>query len=351
MAGVRWRLGHRPGLDGARGFAIALVVAGHALPYGYAAGAVGVALFFVLSGFLITSLLVEERDATGSVDFRGFYERRLRRLAPAFVVFWAVALLSMVAIGEASSGLVSGLFAASYVGNWVVAAGTLLGPFTHTWSLAIEEQFYLVWPVVLILALRRFSLRQVWLPLLGLALAIELGRWWGWLNGAGDRVAFATELQADGLLMGSVLAIVMHVRPFRVPAMARPLGFAALVAISFVVPDGLYRGLGNTATVLISTLLIASLVTRSRHDPLFENRALGFLGIISYGLYLWHYPVLWHLGFFDKRPYPGPAWALLGVAVSLCVAIASYLWLERRFLRRRSSTPEGQLEARGAAAA
>jgi peptidoglycan/LPS O-acetylase OafA/YrhL len=333
-----WQLGHRPGLDGARGLAIVLVLAGHALPVGFAAGWVGVTLFFVLSGFLITSLLLEERAITGTVRLRQFFERRVRRLLPAFVVVSAVVLLSMVVIGQAEQGIFIGLVAASYISNWVIGGGTWLGPMSHTWSLAIEEQFYLVWPITMLVALRYLRAKQLAVLLVGLAAVIQIGRVVGWATGVQpERLAFATEFQADGLLLGCALAIVMHLRPFRVPLVARPLALVGLLVVAFIVPDVL-RGFGNTVVVLLSTLLVAALVAPSGRDVVFQNRALVSLGLISYGLYLWHYPILWHLGFTDGRPYPGFGPAVLGIAMSIGVAAASYLWVERRF-RSHSSRP------------
>jgi peptidoglycan/LPS O-acetylase OafA/YrhL len=335
MSGEQWRLGHRPGLDGARGLAIALVLAGHALPSGFAAGSVGVALFFVLSGFLITSLLLEERSGSGKIDLKQFYERRIRRLLPAFVVFWIAVLAGMIVIGQAQQGLFNGVVAASYVGNWVEAAGTWLGPLTHTWSLAIEEQFYLVWPVVLILALRYIRVRRLAVVLIVLAVAVELGRAIAWTNGVPwVRLAYGTDLQADGLLLGCALAIIMHTRPISLPQLTRPIALAALVAIAFAVPNDAYRFVGDTAAVLISAALVAALVAPSGTDVVFGNRALGFLGVISYGLYLWHFPILWFMGFTDSRPYPGPLMAIVGIALSVAVAVASYVWVEQRFRRR-----------------
>ena len=335
VGGEGWRLGHRPGLDGARGLAIALVLAGHALPSGYAAGSVGVALFFVLSGFLITSLLLEERSLTGRINLKQFYDRRIRRLLPAFVVVWAAVVICMALIGEAQQGLFDGVVAASYVGNWAIAAGTWLGPLTHTWSLAIEEQFYLVWPVVLLIALRYVRVRRLALVLIVVAITVELARAWSWTNGIPwVRLAYGTDLQADGLLLGCALAIVMHVRPIRLPQLTRPIALAALVAIAFVVPDAAYRFAGETAAVVLSVALVAALVSSAGPDVVFHNRALGGLGLISYGLYLWHFPILWFLGFTDSRPYPGLALGVVGVALSVGVAVASYVWVEQRFRRR-----------------
>ena len=335
MGSEQWRLGHRPGLDGARGLAIALVLAGHALPSGYAAGSVGVSLFFVLSGFLITSLLFEERALTGRIDLKQFYDRRIRRLLPAFVVCWAVVVVSMIFIGQAQQGLLDGLVAASYVGNWVIAAGNWLGPLTHTWSLAIEEQFYLVWPVVMLFALRYVRNRPLVLMLLIVAVSIELARAVLWTNGISwVRLAYGTDLQADGLLLGCALAIILHMRPVSLPSLTRPFALAGLVAIAFAFPDPAYRFAGNTLAVLLSVALVASLVSSTNKDPIFHNRGLGYLGLISYGLYLWHFPILWFLGFTDSRPYPGPALAVVGIVVSVGVAVASYVWVEQRFRRR-----------------
>ena len=142
---------YRPELDGLRALAVVLVMGSHFNLPGFSSGGfVGVTLFFVLSGYLITSVLVAERHAIGSVSLRRFYLRRAARLLPALAVLLVVvggSLVAMDAAGVAAAGVTS---AALYVSNLAVAAGVNTGPLEHTWSLAIEEQFYLVWPAVLL---------------------------------------------------------------------------------------------------------------------------------------------------------------------------------------------------------
>jgi len=137
------------------------------MPHPLAFPAAGVALFFVLSGFLITSLLVEEHEERGTVRISSFYGRRARRLLPAFAVVAVVSLVAMVLIGQAHEGVFDAVIAASYVGNWVMAGGQWLGPLSQTWSLAIEEQFYLLWPLILVVPCSSPEAR----PLTDLALA------------------------------------------------------------------------------------------------------------------------------------------------------------------------------------
>ena len=158
--GVR-RLGYQPALDGIRGVAIGGVLLSHAT--GIAGGALGVDMFFVLSGFLITTLLLQEWDADGAVSLRSFYVRRALRLLPALGAYVAV-VLGMVVFGAASGLLgrhaldvaLTGAFGTVfYLSNFLKAAGLDLGLFTHMWSLAEEEQFYLLWPIALVLCLRR----------------------------------------------------------------------------------------------------------------------------------------------------------------------------------------------------
>jgi peptidoglycan/LPS O-acetylase OafA/YrhL len=319
-----------------RGLAILLVLVGHALFPRQPAASVGVTLFFVLSGFLITSLIWEEIATTGRVGLVAFYRRRIRRLLPAFAVVSVATFVSMVAIGQAAQGFVNGVIAATYLSNWVMASGQWLGPLSHTWSLAIEEQFYILWPIALLLGVKYLRpSRLIWLLIVGIV-AVEIGRAAAWAGGLPlERQTFGTDLQADGLLLGCVLAIVMHRRPLQVPGVAGPLALGLLFFVAFLLPGGLYTSVGNATAVLASGLLVTVLVSSERTDPIFHSRWLGGLGLISYGLYLWHYPIMWHLGFDEQRPYPGLMAAAIGIVLSLAAAGASYIWVERRF--RRSS--------------
>ncbi len=332
-----WRLTHLPALDGVRGLAVLLVLLSHALPEGTMAPGAGVSLFFVLSGFLITSLLWEEWGDSGRLDLARFFGRRVRRLVPAFVVVLVFSAISLAIVGRAAEGVLYSAAAATYLSNVLLAGGTWLGPLAHTWSLAIEEQFYVVWPLGLLLAAPRLRPAIVVVALLAGAISIQIARAAEWLSeGVSLRLSFATEMQADGIMLGAALAILMHQRTLRLPAATAPLAIGLLLAAQMVIPRSMYQGLGNTLAVLASAALVAALASRAagQADPLFGNTWLRRLGLISYGLYLWHYLVMWHLGFFENRPYPGLVVALMGVGLSVAAATLSYRLVERRFLSR-----------------
>ena len=189
----RWQLGYRPALDGLRGVAILTVLAWHVgIPGMAGAGQAGVTLFFVLSGFLITAILVEEHARTGHIDFGRFYRRRAARLFPALLLLLAAASV-MVLIVRPAGGAIAILAALFYVANWVQASSIDLFPIQHTWTLAIEEQFYIVWPLllsVLLMVRRRWALYAV---LAGFVVSTALRYYFGpW---AEDRALWGTDVR------------------------------------------------------------------------------------------------------------------------------------------------------------
>jgi len=322
-----WRIGHRPGLDALRGLAVLLVVASHVLRAQYTiAGTVGVAMFFVLSGFLITTLLLEESDDTGTLSLRRFYERRVRRLAPAAVVCVAVVALLGVKFGPhmaASSDLLPALL---YVQNFAVIAGRPVGALPHLWSLAVEEQFYLLWPLVLLLVRRRSVLIVVTATLAALSFAAR-----AWLL-AGDastaRIYYGSDTNACLLLAGCLLAIGMHRRP-----LPRPRPLVLVIALVCVLLLGLTPRSINAFTVM--PLLAAALTVIAIPYLMVVARAPAWLMLVgrrSYALYLWHYPLIAVMPQF----MPLPTWVAttLMVAASWIAASLSWHLVERRFLRR-----------------
>lgn len=296
--GGRWRLGHRPALDGLRGVAILLVMVSHAWPELRIFGNAGVTVFFALSGFLITSLLLDERARTGTIALRAFWVRRIRRLAPALALFVAVMLTAgLVGLGAATfagAGCV-----AAYAGNWVIAfGGTSLGPMGHTWSLAIEEQFYLVWPLLVVAALLTKRPRMV------LLVVVTAGILWAyvarvvlWNAGSGaDRIYYGTDTRMDALLIGCGLAVLMTGRRVqRTPrAMSLPvdLTLITLVAVAFVTRD-LWAAyfLGTPTVVPIVTAVILAGMTGGSYAGFLSAHWLQLVGQRAYALYLWHVPV------------------------------------------------------------
>jgi peptidoglycan/LPS O-acetylase OafA/YrhL len=358
------RLGHRPVLDGLRGIAILLVMLTHTgvLPNGY----VGVDLFFALSGFLITTLLYEEWDGSGRIRLRRFYGRRARRLLPALGLLIVLALVvnmtcyQMTGWPFAWKALTSALF----VNNWLAATGHAgdLGSLNPTWSLAQEEQFYLVWPLVLLILLRRRARPQVVAGFLILGITLLLSAAPGG-DGQGYSVYYSPAARAAELLFGCLGAVIWRHRLLGIPAwlkirlpvelvavlLRRRLwrGLAACVLVYLFVnllfdyrltTEQVYLGACLLAVPLILALIGAprSLLSRAIASP-----PLCLLGRISYGLYLVHLlvrNVVYHY-------LPG-SWvdvnAILSIALSVALAAASWRLIESRVLaagRRQPTAP------------
>lgn len=333
-------------LDGLRGIAVLAVLASHAFAWA-AGGFVGVDVFFVLSGYLITSLLLAERARTGHLDVLDFYRRRVARLAPAYLLMLAVAvpIMAWPLAGSARWPLAAAVGAtATYLANWVCVVDVdALGPIVHTWSLSIEEQFYLLWPAFFVgLSRSRRSLVR-WL---GVAIAVVVAaRAVGWLLAPGIWPYFDTVTHADGLLAGCLLAAVTADRsgarrlsPARSRrAAAAGIGTLAVVAATLDVDSGLTYLVGLTLAASGAAATVHHLVTRpeGRLARLLAWAPLAGVGRISYGLYLFHLPVFqlvqhWRLGFFPT--------ALGEFGATFALAAASWFWLERPVLRRAHRT-------------
>ncbi|MGZ4734228.1 MAG: acyltransferase family protein [Acidimicrobiia bacterium] len=346
------RLPYQPALDGLRGAAVAGVLLFHGghLTGGY----LGVDAFFVLSGFLITSLLLGELAARGSIALGGFWARRARRLMPALAgVLAAVVLYAIFLARPDELATIRGdaLATMAYVANWrqVLSSTDYFAlfrspsPLQHTWSLAIEEQFYLVWPLVVVLVTRGRDAGDACRRVLRLSLALTAASflWAQFLYSAGneDRVYYGTDTRAASILVGAALAAWMMRRGrTRSRDGHRRLQLAAIVgaiglAYAWSQLSGgsvwLYRG-GLLATAVATAVVIAACV-----DPdggpvgrALAWRPLRALGLISYGVYLWHWPI--YVVLDESRVHLG-GWPLLlvRVAVTLVVATASYFWLER----------------------
>ena len=358
-----FRLGYCPGLDGLRGIAILAVVMFHARLAYWQMGYIGVHLFFSLSGFLITSLLVEEWDRFQALAIGRFYLRRILRLFPALVLMLAVFVGFRLLAAPREAGaeaLREAATALFYASNWVCVLGPQRPYFlAHTWSLAIEEQFYLLWPLALRWALKRGMSRASllnWL-LLGFAAAIvnralQYVRWdnpW--------RLNFGTDTQADSLLLGCALAVALGAALPRCPGLwaarapgaalgggARLVlgwcGAAALAGLFWLGASvswdlGLEVCLGFPLIALLATLTVLGVVAApaSLLGRLVSNRCLVWIGKISYGLYLWHLPV-----FLETQARHWPLWKELPMELGLTLVfvLASYYGLERPLLRLKA---------------
>ena len=360
-AGAPARFGHVAALDGLRGLAVVAVIAFHASAPFARGGFLGVSVFFTLSGFLITSLLLTEVGTTGRVDLGRFFARRLRRLMPAALACLALVLVARLVFplwfGPSLPG--DAVAALAYVANWRFwQAGQSYGalfvspsPLLHFWSLAIEEQFYIVFPVAIWFVARRTNPRRK--LAVGLVVAIALSAAVTLVaaqRGSRDFVYYSTITRSAELLVGALLALVL-VRPdgtlalrARATSVVRwlaPLGLGAMLVLSATTRNGdawLYRG-GLSAFSLVSALVIVGCLVTGPVRAVLAWRPLRAIGAISYGLYLYHWPVFVVLT-HGRTGLGQPALTTLRLAVTLVLATSSARWLEqpirtRRWLTRR----------------
>jgi peptidoglycan/LPS O-acetylase OafA/YrhL len=280
-------------LDGVRGLAVLLVVAAHSgLPVRWG-GLSGVTLFFVLSGYLITSLLIREWERWGSISLWRFWGRRALRLLPALVLLLVLAPVVLWATGDPrlSSYPSAALASLFYVGNWVRIAGTDLGVLNHLWSLSVEEQFYVIWPAI-------FIALMTWLRSRALAVALSLAAlatfYSVWTQGTALRLDISTETNAFALLLGVSLAFALsgvRSRGWELPTADPLVPFVVMIAVSafpshgLAVDHPLFRPLGAVYAVLGVWLVYAAV---SGHSRVVGSRVMVFFGTISYALYLWH---------------------------------------------------------------
>jgi peptidoglycan/LPS O-acetylase OafA/YrhL len=296
-----------PAIDGLRGLAIILVLLGHLnIPGLEGFAPLGVMLFFVLSGYLITGILTRQVDE-GGVHFAEFYARRARRLFPA--------LLPMVVVAAFLLG--DGWWpqtwhALLYLGNLPLMRGELLGNIGHTWSLAVEEHFYIVWPIVIALIPARQRFRVV------AAAVLVFGAWRLGLIASGanvHRIYYATDTNAFPLLAGCLLSVGRFPRFSPITGVIASLAFVAVEAV----------GTTTLPLLFLSVPLAAVMVhVASTGVPAFEIAWVRWLGSISYGIYLWHAPL------FDQFDAHRP----LVVPVVILIAWLSWKLLEEPILKR-----------------
>jgi len=305
-----------PGLDGLRALAVLAVIAYHLnLPWA-PGGLLGVCIFFVLSGYLITDILVNQWQTGGGINLKQFWLGRARRLLPALFVMLAgvIVWLSVYDPGRLSSLWNDVVAAVFYYSNWLLifhqisyfASFGPLSPLGHLWSLAVEEQFYLFWPLLLWLGLR-FIPRRSRLITLIMALAVTSAVAMAVIYQPGldpSRVYYGTDTRAFALLTGAVLAMVWPSRKLSAEISPRSrrfldaIGTVALLAVLYMIwqsnqyQTSLYYG-GLFLFSIIAAVLVAVLAhPASTLGKVFGMQPLRWLGVCSYGIYLWHYPVI-----------------------------------------------------------
>jgi peptidoglycan/LPS O-acetylase OafA/YrhL len=307
-------------------------------------------IFFVLSGFLITSLLIEEWDRFGSISLKGFYARRALRLLPALMVMLAVVVLWHYLTNPrvAPRTALDGLIALFYSSNWMIALG-LRQPvhvFAHTWTLSIEEQFYLWWPIVLILLIRRCGSRASllnWVMFGMFILAVErLVVFAGMPRGAYNWLSYATDARSDTLLMGCAAAIILSSKPVaRDEKLKVALQYSAwLICIPGLILIGIPAGRSagfcaiglHIATAFFAVLILVEVVISDAGMLAWflGRRWLVYVGKISYGLYLWHYPIF---GEVQARKWPRWYELLIELGLTVFATVVSFYLIERTALK------------------
>jgi peptidoglycan/LPS O-acetylase OafA/YrhL len=349
MTNQPFKLGYVPALDGMRGAAILVVLGFHAEVPFLKGGFIGVDIFFVLSGFLITSLLIQEYTTYKAIRLRNFYIRRILRLAPALIflllVFSILSILFLDPI-KARSNLIDSLISFFYLSNWARAFNIHPPDFlAHTWSLAIEEQFYILWPPLLILLLRYAdSSWRMFQITVGLAVSAWLLRVGLILTGASiERLYNGLDTRADTLLAGCALAIVLscnlltktwHQKIAHWLRYIAPLTAILLIYLSIALrwrnPQMYYWILVLIEVLVVILILDIFVSKRSSLRGIFAVPPLVWIGKISYGLYLWHLPV------FLTLKLQGYGWlqvTLLGTLLTFAIASLSYFLIERPCLK------------------
>jgi peptidoglycan/LPS O-acetylase OafA/YrhL len=338
-----------PALDGLRAVAVMLVFLFHRSYAHFPGGWVGVDIFFVLSGFLITSILVNEHEATGAISLRRFYIRRAKRLLPALVVVVCVGVAAAVWFqNETLDTLIDAAAALLYVVDYRYAFMPVDGTgLVHLWSLSVEEQFYFVWPLLLIALLRRNRRTALCATLL---LIMIVAVWRAFLSassvGSFSRIYFAFDTRADELLIGCALALwqprlpasgfLKHLWPVVI------LFFAAVVLTAPKLGGPLQQYIDIVGYPLIGATVAYLIVIVTSG----ESNVLTFLlcltpvvalGRISYGFYLWHVLIIHQPIIEDRLTYR----SISTFALTLAASVLSYCLIERPLLRRKSTRDVG----------
>ncbi len=352
--------GFRPDIEGLRGIAVALVVLFHAglpIPGGF----IGVDVFFVISGFLITGLLLREHERSGRVSLSNFYARRIRRLLPAATVVLFATLAaafvfigpldrpSVMADGAASALSLANIRFALEEGNYF-AAISQPSPFLHFWSLSVEEQFYLVWPALLLFAARG---RRRWVgAVLVAVLAASFAANIYFTDTSIGWAFYSLPTRAWQLALGGLLAVAgtSFGRLPRLPAaVAGWVAIAGLVAAAMLINERTpYPGVAALGPALAAAVLIASGTRSPGPAVLLSTSPIRFLGRISYSLYLWHWPILILVPLAVGTSFPAEGRPVLALA-AVVTAWASWRFVEEPFhhgrisvlLRPRLAIPAG----------
>ena len=332
----------RKDIQGLRGLAVLSVVVYHAgvfLPGGY----LGVDIFFVISGFVITALLLREYESTGTISLSGFYRRRIKRLLPALLLLVAITVpvgtfilspygASQNAIWTAMASIFGlGNLAIQYLSGGYFGDDASVNSFLHTWSLAVEEQFYLVFPSLFLLSLliwRRVGSRRVLVSLVVLVSALSAGLLMAAsaldlpLESLGIFGFYSPLVRAWEFGLGAIVALIGNELSKRVAAASRLAGWGLVLTALFVPIDQNAIGIGALMATVGATLLI--LAGKTSHDRFLESKTMVYLGDVSYSWYLWHWPLI----VFSQVLFESYLVTVAVAAASLVPAALSYRYIE-----------------------
>lgn len=310
-----------PQLDGLRTIAVILVLLGHAWTRHFFGATVGVGLFFALSGFLITGLLIKEAETHGSINLLKFSGRRLIRLFPALIL---MLICTAPLLKPTTFEFFASLF---YFSNWARVSGNDMGAYGHLWSLAVEEQFYLLWPLILVLAYTFYRVKGVALAAIFL---ISFSTLMKYLSEGEERIYNSLDTRMDNLLVGGLLAIAYRFYPEVVRKWSRVLAIPGIliVVMMAVVPESVSMATELTLITWGSVMVVALLACADIQlvNSFMSMKPLVWFGAISYGVYLWHYPLQW-------------MWLSQEISYSMrfplvLVSSVAIAWLSYRFVER-----------------
>jgi peptidoglycan/LPS O-acetylase OafA/YrhL len=344
------KLTYRPEIDGLRAIAVSAVILYHAqitiLGYQpFKGGFIGVDIFFVISGYLITSIILKELVTTGSFSFKHFYERRIRRILPALLFVMLVSLpfawmylLPSSFVDFSKSILYSLGFSSNfyfhYSGQQYGAESGLLKPFLHTWSLSVEEQYYILFPIVLLITFKYFRKYLIQILILGFILSLGLAEWGNRNHPSFNFYVLPT--RGWELLAGSILAYFEISKGHRSKnqALNLILPFTGLILIGHSIwffNDEMFHPSFYTLSLIVGVCLIIwfsdkdEIITKILSTKLFVG-----IGLISYSLYLWHYPIFAFgriIGLFLKFEY----FFYLLILLTILISLFSYFFIEKKF--------------------
>jgi len=353
MSDYNFKMRYIPEFDGLRGVAILGVILFHAGAPFLKGGFIGVDIFFVLSGFLITSFLIKEFDKYDSINIKNFYVRRILRLIPAllFLLITYCFISFLLLSGEAAKkNYIDALISFFYLSNWARAFSIHPPDFLgHTWSLSIEEQFYMIWPIIL-LTMLRFRIKRHYIAIItsSIALLAWMLRIYLSVNSASaERIYNGLDTRADALMIGCTIGIAIYSGLINENAKKTiekllislcPISIFCLSMLSIVARwDSPWMSyLGFTIVEIMSSILVFDILINEQSviRKFLLNVGFVWIGKISYSLYLWHYPIYRTM---KAMKYDGFTTFIVGTILTFIMSMFSYYVIEKPILKFKTS--------------